>query len=841
MDFEKLGVFYLGKEYDLAHRQREDRLLMYNARDLTTHAVCVGMTGSGKTGLCLTLLEEAAIDHVPAIIIDPKGDITNLLLTFPDLRPEDFRPWVNADDARRQGLSLDEFAAQQADLWRSGLAEWGQDGERIRMLRETTDFVIYTPGSEAGVPVSILQSFTVPPLNWNTEAELLREQIQGTVSALLGLLGIDADPIRSREHILLANLFEHFWRQGTDLDLPKLILAIQKPPFDKLGVFDVDTFFPPEDRFELAMSLNNIIAAPTFKSWLQGQPLDISGFLATPEGKPRHAIFYIAHLTDAERMFFVTMLLNRIIGWMRTQPGTTSLRMLVYMDEIYGFFPPISNPPSKKPLLSLMKQGRAFGVGMVLATQNPADLDYKGLTNAGTWFIGRLQTERDKARLLDGLSGAQGNAGFDRRTLSEQIGQLQQRVFLLHNIHADGTEIFQTRWAMSYLRGPLTRDQVRQLMADHPADETLQPTPQPSVNFAPASEPDDLPEAQEGETSPPPLPPDVEQSYWPLRKGRTEAVADLSQRLGAKITLLDAHVRYLPAVLGAGTVHFIKQRSGLNVNEMRTYVHLLSLPPVGTPRWADAHPAPIAPGDLLTAPESEARYEPLPAALDSLREFAALRKAYGEHLYRTAQLELWYSPKVKAYSRPGESKRDFRLRLQQLAREKRDAEVDRLEERYRQRIRTMEDRLLRAESLLQKKRINAQAKQQEAVLSIGETMLGIFSRRRRSITAAASRFNRSSTAKADVEAAEARVESLQEDLEELHAELRERTQAIAARWEAVQETLESVPLHPRRADVEITLLTLVWLPHWRLRYRIGEGPVQTALLPADEILESAAT
>ena len=475
MDFEKLGAFYLGKEYDVATDQLLDRLLMYDARDLTTHAVCVGMTGSGKTGLCIDLLEEAAIDHVPSILIDPKGDITNLLLTFPELRPEDFQPWINVDDARRKALSEDEFAVQQAELWRNGLAQWGQDGTRIQMLRDAADFVIYTPGSDAGVPVSILQSFAAPALDWNTEAELLRERIQGTVSALLGLIGVDADPVRSREHILLANLFEHFWRQGEDLDLPKLIMSIQNPPIRQLGVFDVDTFFPEKDRFELSMSLNNIIAAPSFQSWLNGQPLDIAGFLGTPAGKPRHSIFYIAHLSDAERMFFVTMLLNQVITWMRTQPGTTSLRALLYMDEIFGFFPPVANPPSKQPMLTLLKQARAFGVGVVLTTQNPVDLDYKGLTNAGTWFIGRLQTERDKMRVLDGLESVSTAAGevLNRGQLSKLISDLGKRVFLLHNVHEEAPATFQTRWAMSYLRGPLTRSQVRDLMGDQQADQPI--------------------------------------------------------------------------------------------------------------------------------------------------------------------------------------------------------------------------------------------------------------------------------------------------------------------------------------------------------------------------------
>ncbi len=493
MDFEKLGAFYLGKAYDLENQQRLEQLTMYDARDLTTHAVCVGMTGSGKTGLCIDLLEEAAIDHVPALIIDPKGDITNLLLTFPDLLPSDFRPWINADDARRKGLTEEAYAAQQADLWRNGLAEWGQDGERIRMLRDTAEFAIYTPGSDAGVPVSILQSFAAPALSWDSEAELLRERVQGTVSALLGLIGVNADPVRSREHILLANLFEHFWRKGEGLDLPKLIMSIQNPPIRTLGVFDVDTFFPEKDRFGLAMLLNNIIAAPAFQSWLSGQPLDIASFLWSPKGKPRHSIFYIAHLSEPERMFFVTMLLNQLVTWMRTQPGTTSLRALLYMDEVFGFFPPVANPPSKMPMMTLMKQARAFGVGVVLTTQNPADLDYKGLTNAGTWFIGRLQAERDKARLLEGLESATAEAGsaLNRAQIDRIISGLGKRVFLLHNVHDEGPVTFQTRWAMSYLRGPLTRMQVRDLVAQQgpPAASFEQPAAESATHAYAASAP----------------------------------------------------------------------------------------------------------------------------------------------------------------------------------------------------------------------------------------------------------------------------------------------------------------------------------------------------------------
>ena len=408
---EHLGSFFLGAEYDLQSTQRRDTAFDFDARDLTTHAICVGMTGSGKTGLCITLLEEAAIDGVPALIIDPKGEMANLLLQFPDLRAEDFEPWVNPDDARRQGQTLPNYAQATADRWRDGLARWGLGSDRIRLLQRSADFAVYTPGSDAGLPISILGSLAAPALDFDAHAETLRERISGTVSALLGLVGVDADPIRSREAILMATLFEHFWRQQQDMDLSALIQAIQDPPVRQMGALDVDTFFPPKERFDLAMSFNNLIASPSFQTWLKGEALDIERLLFTSDGRPRHSIFYLAHLSDNERMFFVTLLLENVITWMRHQTGTTSLRALLYFDEIFGFFPSRSEPPSKRPLLTLLKQARAFGLGCILGAQNPIDIDYKGLTNAGIWFLGRLQAERDKERVLHGLRGAIAEVG----------------------------------------------------------------------------------------------------------------------------------------------------------------------------------------------------------------------------------------------------------------------------------------------------------------------------------------------------------------------------------------------------------------------------------------------
>ncbi len=467
MDYEKLGLFYLGKTYDMQERKVQPNLLLYESKDLTTHAVCLGMTGSGKTGLGIALLEEAAIDGIPVIAIDPKGDMGNLLLGFPELRPEDFRPWVDPDEAGRRGLTVDQFAAKTADQWREGLASWDQDGARIARLRDAVDMAIYTPGSSAGLPLTVLRSFEAPPPALVNQAEAYRERVGSAVSGLLALLGIVVEPISSREHILLANVLDHSWRAGKNLDMAGLIHAVQSPPFEKVGVMDVETFFPAKDRFGLAMKLNNLLASPSFAAWMEGEPLDVGGLLHTREGKPRLSIMSIAHLSDNERMFFVTILLNEVLAWVRTQPGTSSLRAILYMDEIFGYFPPTANPPSKVPMLTLLKQARAFGVGVVLATQNPVDLDYKGLSNAGTWFLGRLQTQRDKDRVLEGLEGASTAAGhaFNRKKMDEILSGLGNRVFVMNNVHNDQPVVFQTRWALSYLRGPLTREQIQTLMA----------------------------------------------------------------------------------------------------------------------------------------------------------------------------------------------------------------------------------------------------------------------------------------------------------------------------------------------------------------------------------------
>src|SRR5665647_1009619 len=455
-DFEKLGVFYLGKEYNLEEGKLEEDLVLYKSKDLTTHAVIIGMTGSGKTGLGIGIIEEAALDNIPVIAIDPKGDLGNLALTFPKLRGEDFRPWINLNEASNLGVTADEYAESQAQLWKEKLAEWGQAGDRIQKLHDAVDITVYTPGGSAGPGVSVLQSFNAPPAVLQNDKDAYRDRIHITTTSLLSLIGIEGDLFTSKEHILLANILENSWNSGKNLGLPELITAIQSPPMSQIGVMD-------KERFQLAMMLNNLLASPGFKVWMEGEPLDVNRFLYNHAGKPRVSIFSIAHLSEKERMFFVAMLLNEILSWARSQSGTGSLRAILYMDELFGYLPPTANPPSKTPLLTLLKQARAYGLGLVLSTQNPVDLDYKALSNAGTWFIGRLQTDQDKDRVLSGLEGAAAGGAFDKKRTEKILSGLGKRIFYLHSVNEDEPTIFSTRWALSYLAGPLTREQISAL------------------------------------------------------------------------------------------------------------------------------------------------------------------------------------------------------------------------------------------------------------------------------------------------------------------------------------------------------------------------------------------
>ena len=831
---ERLGSFYLGAHYSLKKNQITENVVNYDARDLTTHAVCFGMTGSGKTGLCVGLLEEAALDKVPAIIIDPKGDITNLMLQFPNLQPQDFKPWINPDDARRKGKSVDEYAQFTADLWRKGLGDWGIDSTKIEALQGSADFVIFTPGSDAGIPVSLLSSLAAPKLSFDDNSEIIREQITGTVAALLELAGVDADPVRSREAILLATIFEYFWKKKQDLDLAKLISSIQKPPVRKLGVFDVDTFYPEKDRFELAMAFNSLIASPNFQSWLKGESLDIDGLLYDEKGKPRHCIFYLAHLSERERMLFVTLLLEKVLIWVRGQTGTTSLRALLYFDEVFGFMPPVAEPPSKRPLITLLKQARAFGLGCILVTQNPVDIDYKGLTNTGTWFIGKLQTERDKKRVLDGLRGVASQTGRDTKDYSDLISGLSSRVFLYHNVHENEPVVFYTRWVMSYLRGPLTRPQVRQLMVNRKRLTTTSETP--GLKSSMKVKASGVGEGEGLSRSPPTLSPGIPQVFLPLEVSENEVKQSLTQKFGPNVSVESVQLRYRPAIFGSGTVRFLDRKRSIDEQTEKSFI-IEDLERTSFVDWKAAKESPLEYNDLLNTKDQvsgkDAFFDLAPEVANSPKEFKKLSKDLNDFLYYNSALKLKKNRDLDVIQLPEESDRDFQIRLLQRSREKRDAEVDKLKGKYAKKLDKLDDKLSKLEFDLADDEADYKARKREEFVGAGESVLSIFMGSRRTSRATTIARRRRMTSKAKREIAETKEDIVRakKDASKLEAELKKAVDQIVEKYEKGAEDLSVEEFKPKRTDVKINFVALAWRPYWIVDYK-EKGLLQRTVIEA---------
>ncbi len=785
--FEKLGLFYLGKKINQDNDL--DNYFLYESKDLTTHAFCVGMTGSGKTGLCISLLEEAAIDNIPSIIIDPKGDIGNLLLTFPNLSDKDFLPWINLDEANKQNLSAEEFAARQAEIWKEGLAEWGQDGSRIESMREHVDMTIYTPGSSAGIPISILNSLAAPAGKIIEDLDLFNDRIQTITSGLLELLGIKADPIQSREHILISNIISHFWRSGTDIDLAKLIQAIQSPPIKQIGVFQIESFYSTNDRLKLAMSFNNLLAAPAFKNWIEGDALDVNQLLYTKSGKPRIAIFSIAHLSEAERMFFVTILVNQVVGWMRSQPGTISLRALLYMDEVFGYLPPIGEPPSKKPLLTLLKQARAFGLGVILATQNPVDIDYKALSNTGTWFIGRLQTQNDINRLIDGLTSVSSVADNQRKELFKLISSLNKREFLVKNVHEDQSVLIKTRWALSYLRGPLTRDHIKKLMQEKKT-HGIKYVQENGI----ASQPDDFSNTMSDLN----LSPVIRQYYAPINN-----IADTN-----------IQVIYIPYLIAGAEIQIFHNTYGIARTEQ--IAHRIKLSDDMTEiSWDQAKEFQLNTEILSGNKFKKSNFKLLPALIQRISYYNQLDKKYETFLYRNYQLTLLKSDRFKLLSNPDETEREFRIRLELSAREKRDLDMDRLKRKYATKTQSLEKQLLTAQQRVERESDQYKQKQMDIAVTVGSTILGALfggGRTRTGITRTARSASKIAKEKQDIERAKTKMLKLQSQIDELNSNFEDDAKKISERYDVMNEPLKQIIIRPKKTDINQKYYGILWIP-----------------------------
>ncbi len=769
IDFEQLGLFYVGRE---AGQQAP---LLLQSKHFTTHAVVMGMTGSGKTGLSIALLEEAAMDGIPVLAIDPKGDLGNLALAFPRLAGADFAPWVDAQVAERQGVGVDVLAERSATEWRDGLGRWGQDGARIGRLQAASDVRIYTPGSSAGVPLAMLRSFDAPPPA--ADADAVRERIVSTSASLLGLLGIDADPLQSREHVLLSRILQDAWKAGQDVDLAGLIEAVQRPPFERVGVLDLESFYPAKERAGLAMALNNLLGSPGAAAWVEGEPLDIGRLLYTPAGKPRTAIVSIAHLGDAERMFVVASLLTALLGWMRAQGGTSSLRALCFMDEIQGYFPPTANPPSKPPMLTLLKQARAFGLGMVLATQNPVDLDYKGLANCGTWFLGRLQTERDKLRVLDGLEGA--NAGaFDRAAMERTLASLAPRHFVLHSVYAPAAVTFETRWTMSYLRGPITREEIKRLTSSARAALPSAPRTLPTEPAAPVT-------PRAGAPTRPPLPVDLPEAF-----------------------LGDRGV-YEPHVLVVSRVHYVDAKAKVD-----GWVDLVLAAPPGAdgPDWARARVVDRA--ALRDTPAAGVAFEPPPATWLRKGAGTQLSRAYAAWVYQSRSVALARCAATQTIAGLGEAAGAFRARVALAAREARDTGVSAIQARFAARMAAQAERVSKAQARLAKEQADATAANLDTVATWGGAIFGaIFGGGSAvsKVTRAARTTNRNLGAHDDVAVAREALAQAKLEHGRLAAELDQEVQALAARLTPDQLVFDTVDVRARKADTDVRSTTLLWI------------------------------
>ncbi len=781
--YEKLGLFYLGNDIDKDTQETTDALTLLKNKNFTTHAAIIGMTGSGKTGLGIGLIEEAAIDNIPSIIIDPKGDMGNLLLTDPTFSAENFKPWVK-DEANTKEKDPTEYAKKIAGIWKSGIEGSHQDSSRVAKFA-SVDKTIYTPGSSAGVSINILSSLDAPPTEIINDSDSFSSYVKTTIGSLLALIGVEADPVESKEYILLAQIITHSWLSGSDLSIEDLIGRIISPGFKKIGVLPLEGFYPQSERFKFATKFNAIIASPTFSAWLQGEDLDIQRLLYDDNGKAKIAIFSISHLSDDERMFFVTLLLNKYIAWMRRQSGTSALKTVLYMDEIYGFFPPTKNPPSKEPMLLMLKQARAFGVGVILSTQNPVDLDYKGLSNIGTWFIGRLQTTQDIDRVIDGLGGKVGSS-FDKKEIKALLANLKKRTFFLKSAHLEDIRLFGTRWVLSYLKGPLKRDEISTLMKHKKA--------------LLANNVEDSDNTESTNTN------DGYESYSGLDNS-------IPQRF--MVDLTGSH-QYTASVIAHTTLHFYNQTRGINEEETLCLNLPLSIDDHQAD-WDLSTPAnEEMPGDecfsqLPVEAPAEAQYAALPDYIKKDKKLSSVTKELKNWLYHEHKLELFRSRSPKLESKPYESLADFKVKLNDLLNDKKEQAIEVLQERYGKKEDTLLKRLARAEERVEKE----ESDKTGSMFSAGVAVLGaLFGRSSTAkIGRAISRGSRALKERGDVGRAQQRVEEVKEDIEKLAYELEDKIDELAEKFDVDSITIEEFSIKLRRTDIEVEDIAVVWKPY----------------------------
>ena len=779
-DYEKLKLFYIGKE----KIDGQITPLVYQNKDLLTHAAIIGMTGSGKTGLGVTLLEEAAIDAIPSIIIDPKGDMTNLLLNFPELNPSDFEPWLDDSEVSNSGGTKEELAIKVSNSYKEGIQRDFQDLSRVKKLKDSADFTIYTPGSSAGVQVSILSSFKAPTIEILEDMELFSNIINSTVHSILSLIDNKSDET-SKESILLASIFTNYFKEQKDLTLEELITLIVTPPFSKIGVFDLETFFPQSDRLKFALKINTIIASPSFSSWLEGESLDISKMLYSQSGKAKVNIFSIAHLNDSQRMFFVTILLNQILAWMRRQEGTTSLKALLYMDEIFGYFPPQANPPSKQPMLTLLKQARSFGIGVILSTQNPVDIDYKGLSNIGTWFIGRLQTKQDIEKVIDGLSSAS-EKGLNKQELSLALGTLAKRNFIMKNINEEHIKTFETRWALSYLKGPLSKDAIKKLMENKKNNS-----------------PKNLEEKKS----------EVNEPFIDVSKGKSKPV--IVSSIKEKYSYSSQNNAYYMQgyLLFSCSVHYLYTLKNVDLKENINFK--IYLDEKATEINFDEKEDVL----IYSFDEKEKTnsfYYELPSFIQNEKELKLLERDFADYVYRNFKLTLYKNDTLKISSKQYESLDDFKIRIQDRLNEQIDEKIENLKQKFEKENTLLEQKISKLFEKLKKEEQDSISATTNSIISIGTSILGAFFGKS-SKTAIVSKVATSSRGvskalkeRSDIKTVQGEIDALQSLQDGLEEKLKIEIEKINDEFNISKYTIEEFFIKPKRTDIYDIKIELLW-------------------------------
>lgn len=789
--YEKIGLFYFGKEVNNRTLKTTDDLFLYKSKYFTTHAMIVGMTGSGKTGLGISIIEEASIDKIPSIIIDPKGDMGNLLLAFPEMRAQDFEEWIDQGEAENKGMDVAAYAEIIAGNWKSGLERFHQGKDRIRQYKDHIDFNIYTPGSSAGIPLSVLSSFEVPSENILDDPDAFSSVINSTVMGLLALINVNVDPLTSKEYMLLATIFSYYWTKKKNISLEELIGFIASPPFKKIGVLNLNLFYPQSERLKLAMLLNSVLASPGFSIWKEGEPLDIQRLLYTEEGKPKVSILSISHLNHAQRMFFVTLFLNKYISWMRQQSGTSSLRTLLYMDEIFGFFPATSNPPSKRSMLILLKQARAFGIGIILATQNPVDLDYKGLANIGSWFLGRLQTKQDKERVMDGLIKNRKDA-LNKREIGNLLSNLEKRTFLLKSAHLDQLILFQTRWVLSFLRGPLSKAEIKRLMERKKAYLS-----RIEENFKEKS--------SDGK---------AEWREQPVSTTSLPLVSDKIKQYFLNHTSYREDILFEPNIILKGTVRIYSESKNIDVKEDI----FLKIPISKTDREINFSKG-VETDDDMSLYQAKSRenasFSPLPLFVEELKDFKDVEGDYKEFLYRSRRLNLYQCKKLKLLSRQGEDQVSFKVKMIDYLRELKEKRIEQLKEKFEKKEALLQKKYNRLLEKLEKEEQDSKLAARDSVLSLGASVLGAFLGRTKigNLSSGMTGLRRTSrifSEKKDVNLAKRRIKELSGDIEALEIEFNDKVEEISEEMDVENYEMKTLSLQPRRTDIYNLSAALLW-------------------------------